>query len=469
MDRKYKHLMKNSVLLLIGNFASKILSFVMVPFYTSILSTSDYGVADLISTTVILVLPLFSVLMDESLMRYTLDNKVDEKQAVTIASLISGVGFIVFLAFSPIVLIVKTLRPFYSYIVLYYFVSWVYNLVSSYARGKDLVKLVALGGIIHTVLFAGLNIVLLATIKMGVQGYLIAINASNILTTAFLFIGSKMYKNYIPAGKIDLKLAKSMICYSVPMIPNYISWWVNTSSDRYMLTMFCGTAANGVYSVAGKIPTMLSTFTSVFASAWRISSVDNFGSKESILFYNNTFKIYSGVLLVGASSLVYLTEILAKFLYAKEFFIAWRITPFLILAYVVCALANFVESIFNASKKTKTLFYASTCGAVFNIAMNIILIPRYEGVGAAIATICSYILILVLDMINTRKIIKIDFNLKTIIISCILVVFEIVFIQTLGGVGYYFALACLVGVFAQNKKVFSLCINIIANRKKRRK
>ena len=82
---KYKRLIKNILLLFTGNFVSKVLSFLMVPFYTSILTTSDYGVSDLITTTVLLVLPFFSLLMDEAVMRFTLDEGSEKKQVFTIA------------------------------------------------------------------------------------------------------------------------------------------------------------------------------------------------------------------------------------------------------------------------------------------------------------------------------------------------------------------------------------------------
>ena len=57
-----------------------------------------------------------------------------------------------------------------------------------------------------------------------------------------------------------------------------------------MVSFFCGTAVTGIYSVAYKIPTILSSMTSIFSSAWRISSVEKFGSEESVKFYNKTFR-----------------------------------------------------------------------------------------------------------------------------------------------------------------------------------
>lgn len=139
-------------------------------------------------------------------------------------------------------------------------------------------------GVIHTFFFLGLNIVFLAVLKIGVYGYLLAIDLSNIIAALYLVIRCKIYKNFVDIRRIDRSLAKQMLRYSLPMIPDYISWWINNASDRYILSYFCGAAANGIYAVAYKIPTILNSITSIFSSAWRISSVDNFGSDESVIF-----------------------------------------------------------------------------------------------------------------------------------------------------------------------------------------
>lgn len=453
-SNKYRRLIKNILLLFTGNFVSKVLSFLMVPFYTSILTTSDYGVSDLITTTVLLVLPFFSLLMDESVMRFTLDEESEKKQVFTIAFFVSSIGFCLALCVSPVVLFFKSIRPYYGFIVCYYIVSWIYNIIVSYVRGLDKLSLTTIAGLIHTFLYLSLNILFLAIIKIGVYGYLLAMNLSNLGAILFLVISCKLYKNFISIKEIDWGLAKDMIKYSLPMIPNYISWWFNNCSDRYMVSFFCGTSVTGIYSVAYKIPTILSSMTSIFSSAWKISSVEKFGSKESIDFYNKTYRFYSGLLLIGGSGLILFTKFLASFLFAKKFFLAWKITPFLILAYIISALAQFIESIFNASKKTKTLFMASTSGAIVNIVLNFILIPKFKGIGAAIATIIGYLVIWIVDMINTRKLFHMNFNLKCLIPGCALIIIEIYAILQNCMLGWGIGIFCVAGVCVLNGTAF---------------
>lgn len=451
---KYKRLLKNISMLLAGNFVTRVLSFFMVPFYTSILTTADYGVADIITNIVFLVLPIFSLLMEEAVMRFALDKGNDSFEIFAIAFKLSTIGFGCAMCISPILLVFDSIRPYYGYVVMYYVVTWLYNLLSNYVKGLDKVGLTVIAGIIHTFSYLGLNIYFLAILKIGVYGYLLAISLSNLAAVCYLVFSSKAFEAVITFPKMNWNLAKEMVKYSLPMIPNYILWWVNNASDRFLVTFFCGSEVNGIYSVAYKIPSLLNSVTSVFASAWQISSVDNFGSKESVKFYNKIYSFYSGALLIGASGLILASRLLARMLYAKEFFGAWTITPVLVLAYVFSALAQYLNSIFSASKRTKTILYSSLIGAVVNIILNIVLIPQFKGIGAACATLIGYMTIWGVNMKNTRGIMVMNLNLKVIIISTFMIVIEIASVLLNCWQSYVVAVMCVVCVVLMNKEAF---------------
>jgi O-antigen/teichoic acid export membrane protein len=412
----------------------------MVPFYTAYLTTSEYGISDLISTTVLLVIPIFSLLMDESIMRFALDKDSDKKQVFTTATCVSSIGFVLALILSPILLLFECLKDYYWFVLLYYVSLWAYNIFANYVKGLDRLGVISIAGMLHTFLFLGLNILFLAGIKIGIYGYLLAIDISNIIAALFLFCYCRLYKQFVSPKILDIALIKRMVKYSLPMIPDYISWWFVNCSDRYMLTAMVGTSATGVYSVAYKIPTILVSVNSIFCSAWKISSVDNFGSEESINFYNRVYKAYSSSLIIISGILIIFVKPLASILFSNEFFSAWKITPLLIISYIVCSQAIFVGSIFTASKKTKKLFYAPLVGAVVNILLNMILIPKYEGIGAAIATCIGYYAILQINIYNTGKILKMEYNnLKynllyiILIIECIIIMLDYTFSTLFAG------------------------------------
>ena len=135
---------------------------------------------------------------------------------------------------------------------------------------------------------------------MGIYGYLLSFIVSNFAGMILLVTLGKMHV-YFKIGKIDKKLMKEMLFYSLPMITNSISWWISNSSDKYILTFLCGATINGIYSVAYKIPTILSVCYGVFMSAWRLSAVDDFGSEETDRFYSQILtKMTKALIIVGA-------------------------------------------------------------------------------------------------------------------------------------------------------------------------
>ncbi|MCQ4991499.1 oligosaccharide flippase family protein, partial [[Clostridium] symbiosum] len=84
----------------------------------------------------------------------------------------------------------------------------------------------------------------------------------------------------IPLSAIDKDKRREKIRYAIPLIPNSISWWISNSSDKLIVSYVCGVAANGIYYVSYKIPSLITTCSSIFFKAWQISAVDGFGSEE---------------------------------------------------------------------------------------------------------------------------------------------------------------------------------------------
>lgn len=457
-SKKSDKLMKNFVMMFAGNFVSKILSFFMVPFYTSILTTSDYGTADLINTTVFLILPIFSLLIDEAVVRFTLDKDSDKKRVFSISLFISTIGFLIMLCISPIFLLFGVFKPYYGFILLYYIVSWLYNITSNFAKGMECIFNITVSGIIHTFSYLILNILFLSIIPLGVRGYLFAINISNIITIIYLFFSCGMFRYITNVKKQDWNLGVQMSKYSIPMIPNYISWWINNVLDRYILNFFCGTSITGIYSIAYKIPSLITSAVTIFSSAWKISSVEDFGTESSIEFYQKTYRVYHGILFISASGLILFTQPLAKILYSNEFYLAWQITPILILACVYSTLAQFIGSIFVAAKVTEKLFVSSGVGAIANTILNFILIPFYGGTGAAIATVLSYAIIWLVNIYNAKKIMQIKYISLRIVVSTILIIAEIIAIIVNGLLGYVLAIVCTIIIMILNKDA---CIKML--------
>lgn len=413
---KIGKLCHNIGLIAIGTFGSKFLTFLLVPLYTSYLTTYEYGIADLIVTTVALIYPVFTATISESVLRYALDEKTSNSDVFSIGLITNILGFVLLLFFTPFLLSFDFLRNNYILFLLYYISYIFYQFLSFFARGINKIKVYTVSGIFQTLTLVFSNIILLVFLDMNLVGYLLAMILSNIAGCLILICGAKIF-NYINFTTINTELLKEMLSYSLPMIPNSISWWISNSSDKYILNIFCGATITGIYSISYKIPIILSICYNIFISAWRISSVDEFGSIDSQIFHTIVLKKMFYCLLFIAAGIILLNEPLARLLYAKDFYAAKFYVPVLIIAVFIHGISEYYGTIYTSAKKTNMLFYSSFLGASINILLNLCLIPTFEAMGAAIATLVSYICIVIFRVIHSRSIMKLDINYNQIILS----------------------------------------------------
>lgn len=411
MDNKQEKLIKNSALLLIGNLLSKIMVFFFFPFYTSILSTSEYAIADLITATVNLLYPIASLSIASSVLRYCLDGEHSKIDVYSVSFWIDILG----LALTTILLIVivpVSKLPNYKYYLIAYLICYSINsLLLQYAKGCEKVIVFASAGCINTLTLIVCNLLFLLAFKYGINGYLYSMIISQGVSAIYIIIGCRAAPKGISTLSLNKDLAKEMLTYSIPLIPGAFSWWLNASADRYFMSWFRPIEELGLYSVASKIPGIQFMIMSALMGAWEISAVERFRAEENRKFFSLMLTKYSNFLVIICSTICIITKPTAYVLYQKDFFEAWRFVPYLSVASVFEILSLFVGTIFTAAKKTKMIFVTTTIGAVSNVVLNVILIPRFGGFGAAIATAVSFFVVYEVRFAFSKSIIRLDVNI----------------------------------------------------------
>lgn len=415
---KYKKLTSNTLVFAIGQFSSKLLSFFLVPFFTYILSTKQYGIIDTISTTVSLATPIFTLIISEGVMRFCLDARSNNDNILSIGLFISICGTIILTAFYPITYIFKSVQKYFIWFILNFASINICNVLLQYLKGTERTKFYAVCGILSTAFTLTLNILFLAVFRLGVTGYMLSIIISHLLITALICAKIKIWHKIKNPFQIQKNTYREILKYTCPMIPNSISWWVSNSSDRYMLLAFTSASVLGIYSVSYKISTILSVISTIFMGAWQISAVDDFGTDNSKKFFENIYTILLTVLFFFASLLICLSKFLGLILYQKEFFEAWHASSILIMAFVFQSLSAFLGTIYTSAKKTKMLFYSTILAATVNIIFNYVSIPKYGMYGAAGATLLSYISVWLIRAIDSKKLL--DFNKHNAIVFAML-------------------------------------------------
>ena len=413
MNNKYRFLAKNVGLLTISRFGTSILTFFLVPLYTSILSTEDYGLYELINTTVSLLIPILTINIADAVFRFSIDNKKDWKNVFSTGIRYLLIGTFIVIALLGINYTFDLYQPFktYSLYILLLFIGAAFSSVMElFTRGQEKIKELSISGVLRTATMIVLNIVLLMVFRMGIDGYFIAMILSYFVPTIYLAIvcDSSLYITLYP----DNQIRKDMAAYSTPMVANAVGWWINNVSDRYVVTLLCGVAVNGIYSVAYKIPSILTVFQNIFAQAWTLSAVKDFDEDDKSGFFCKVYNLYNLMNVLLCSILIAITKIIAFLLFRNDFYEAWRYVPFLLISVVFGSLSGYFGSIFSAVKASKLYAQSTVIGAVVNTFLNFILIYFIGPLGAAVATATSYFVVFLIRLKSTKSIIDLGLNLK---------------------------------------------------------
>lgn len=305
MNKKNKSLIKNIGLFTIGSFGSKILSFLLVPLYTAVLTTTEYGSVDLITSTASLLTPILLLSIFDATLRFGMDSNYKKEDVLSTSINVAVKGFIVLIIGVLVVYITQIIKISGVYLVflcVYFFLGAISQIFNLYLRAKNQAAIIAFGGIICTFITCISNILFLLVFKYGILGYMISNIIGVSLQNLFQLVAAEIYKDIKLRDYNDL--SKPMIRYSLPLITNSISWWVNNASDRYILTFIKGIAENGIYSVSYKIPTILTMFQGIFYNAWSISAIAEFDNKDKDGFIGNNYTMYSFVSLIICSGLL---------------------------------------------------------------------------------------------------------------------------------------------------------------------
>ena len=191
---KYWRLIKNTMIFGVGTFSSKILVFLLMPLYTRILSTEEFGTVDLIIQTANFLLPIVSLGIAQSVIRFALEKNEDKAKVFSSGISIFLIGFIIFLFASPLLKLIPFVSNFIILLVVFVFTSSLRSLCSQFVRGLQRVKLFAFDGVLTTATTLGFTIYFLVYSKLGITGYILAIICSDSLSVLFLFLAAKLWK-----------------------------------------------------------------------------------------------------------------------------------------------------------------------------------------------------------------------------------------------------------------------------------
>lgn len=444
--------------LFIGNFSSKILNLLLVPLYTYVLSTSEYGTYDLVYSSILMLIPFFSVNIVDAIMRFSIDTEdIIKKHVFSIATKYTLVAGGLFLVCGIIVIRIWRNPTISHYFFPAVFLSWMLLLnqnIVQIVRGLDGVKTISIAGILGTCSTIFLNILFLIYLKMGLEGYFYANIISLLIQNCFLVLKNKIYL-YIsnPFGKFTIE--REMLAYCVPLISTTVGWYINGVADRYAVTYFEGLSANGIYSISYKIPTMLITIETIFIQSWQLSAAKELTTEEGESFFNRTYVACQSITIVLCSLMIMSTRVFAKILFSADFYDAWRYVPTLIFYVLFNTLSGTIGGIFVARKTSKILAQSAIIGAFANIVLNIVLISFLGVEGAALATAISSVIIWYIRFCFSKQYVHYHLDYSNSLLQFAILVVQAFSMSVITSpTGYIIQLSCFFLLLIMNWKEF---------------
>ena len=408
---KGKDLAKNTAIVSIGKICTQLITFFLLPVYTAVLSNEEYGVVDLLNTLTSLLLPIATLQIEQGIFRYLLDCRENKEKQTTLITTVSkfilvqsAICILIFLCASPFI------HNEYKYFLMANLLMGILSSISlQICRGLGDNKTYAVGSFITGALTVILNVIFIVAFKWGAYGMLIATAISNLLCAIYVFVKKKIYK-YIDIKQNDEKLLKDIVKYSVPLIPNMISWWIVSASDRTIISAVIGVAQNGIYSAANKFSGIFSTLYSVFNLTWTESASININSEDRDEFFSKIFDFivrFFGSLCLGTIAVMpFVFGILVNEKFAESYYQI----PILILGSVFNILVSFLGSVYVAKKLTKEIAKTSIIAAIINIVVNITLINQIGLYAASISTVIAYFAMFIYRWIDVKKYVSIKTN-----------------------------------------------------------
>ncbi len=427
MNRE-KNLAKNTIIITIGKICTQLITFFLLPLYTGILSTEEYGAVDLLNTLVSLLLPIVTFQVEQAVFRELIEVRGKKnKESRIISSAVITVIFQCIVYLIIFALISPFINNHYKFFLATNVVANIFlSLLLQIARGFGDNKKYAFASFISALSTIVFNVLFLVVIKLGANGMLLGTMLGQIVATIYLFISLKLYK-YLKVKDYKKEVIKSLWKYSLPLIPNAISWWVFNASDRVIASAFLGVDQNGILAASLKFSAVYITFYNIFNMSWTESISIAIKDDDVSDYFNKMFNIVLRLFTAMAVGMIACMPFVFPIMINEKFSAGYGLIPISIVGSLFNVVVGLISVIYVAEKNTKAIASTSIVSAVINIIVHLVLIKFIGLYAAVISTFVAYFVMSIYRMIDiNKKYFKVNSDIKFVIQSLIALIFVFV-------------------------------------------
>ncbi len=418
---KGKEFVKNTLILLLGKFATQFMSLLLLPLYTSRLATDDFGTVDLIQTYITLLVPVLSLRMDSATFRFLVDcRKKPEETKATISNILFVLLWSVVLALIVLLIVSFFMDvPHYLWVCLKLVVLIISGVTLQILRGIGKIIHYTIASVLTALVTLILNIILILFFSQGAESILISASIANIICILYVFFSAKLYNNF-SLSAISSRRIKEFLKFSVPLIPHSLSWWIINASDRTIISIFLNAGFNGIYTVSCKLSNVINSVFSIFSLSWQESASIHIDDPDRDQFFT---KMINELLMFFASIAIGIMVAIPVFyniIIGEQYWAAYNYIPILLYANVWSVLTGLTGAVYVAKKRTKEIANTTIISAVINIVIDLALINIIGLYAAAISTLISCMVMAIYRAIDCQKYVKCKVSVKKMLLFSII-------------------------------------------------
>lgn len=375
----------------VGNIGSKLITFLMVPLYTYFVpDTSDFGYYDIYLTACFLLMPFLTLQLRDGSFRFLMDagEKATREQIVSFTLRALSVTIVLGL------IIAFSLSLFCQIKYLWYVYGLLLSLslqdvLSQILRGLGHNKAFAVVGILTAIGIGLFSIVFVAWLGMGIKGIFIANILARILSLVIVEVKIRLITSHINLSCDVQKVGRSILRYSLPLLPGSLFWWLSGSSDRWFIMHYLGLDVNGVYAVAIRFTGIITTLSIIFYQAWQETSLQQYESEDRNSFFTNVFNGYIYILAFIVVVYSFVLKICYGWLVAPGYQASVAYIYPLALSAMLFSVVAFFDMGYQCAKDTIRTLPAIVLSALVNVILNFLLVPLLNVWGAILTLLVT--------------------------------------------------------------------------------
>lgn len=411
MNRE-KSLVKNTVILALGTYLPKLTTIITLPILTGYLTKAEYGSYDLITTLVSLLLPAMTLQIQSAAFRFLISSRDNEKEITSVVTNIfsftvpvSCIGLLItyFALGDSIDPLTKKL------ILLYFFSDIIYIGCGQITRGIGRNAIYASGAVVVSVVNMIGIVLSMLVFQAGLNGIVIGMLAGCVIGSALMFVRVRIF-HYFDFKEFSIAKVGELLAYSWPMVPNALSNWVLSLSDRLVIIKFLGIETNAIYAVANKIPNLVKTFQGTFVSAWQENASLSVEDVDAKKYYSKMLDSINNIVLGLTAGLIAFTPFLFSVLIRGDYDEAYQQMSILYIGMYFSCMSSFLGGIYIAHMKTKSVGLTTLAAACCNLFIDLTTVNYIGLYAASVSTMVSYALLFLFRIFDIRKFQEITVN-----------------------------------------------------------